>query len=152
MLAAAAGSHARLAELRRALVGAVPPGCAAFALGSLGRHESSALSDLDLAVVYRRGVLDPADAHGAREAVAAALRARPRRRRQDLPQRRRPRRPARRHRRPRRHQRSPHLPRPPAHRGRLAGWPRRRRRDRRAGVRRLHCRRDHPRPLPHLAE
>ncbi|MDC0722952.1 DUF294 nucleotidyltransferase-like domain-containing protein [Nannocystis bainbridge] len=76
VLAAAAGSHARLAELRRALVGAVPPGCAAFALGSLGRHESSALSDLDLAVVYRRGAIAPVDADGAREALAAALRAR----------------------------------------------------------------------------
>lgn len=76
VLAAAAGSQARLAELRRALAGAVPPGCAAFALGSLGRHESSALSDLDLAVVYRRGEVDPLVARDARDAVAAALRAR----------------------------------------------------------------------------
>jgi hypothetical protein len=76
VLAAAHGSHARLAELRRALVGAVPPGCAAFALGSLGRHESSALSDLDLAVVYRRDLIAPDEAARAREVLAAALRAR----------------------------------------------------------------------------
>lgn len=76
VLAAAVGSHARLAGLRRALAGLVPPGCAAFALGSVGRHESSALSDLDLAVVYRRGELGPDAARAAREAVAAVLRQR----------------------------------------------------------------------------
>lgn len=77
VLAAATGSHARLARLRRALAAecVLPPGCAAFALGSLGRYESSALSDLDLAVVYRRGDVDPDEAARARAAVAAVLRA-----------------------------------------------------------------------------
>ena len=74
VLAAAAGSHARLVGLRRALAGALPPGCAAFALGSLGRHESSSLSDLDLAVVYRRDQQGPEVARLARETVATTLR------------------------------------------------------------------------------
>lgn len=74
ILAAASGSHARLVALRRALTGALPPGCAAFALGSLGRHESSSLSDLDLAVVYRRDQHSHDAAQAAREAVAAVLR------------------------------------------------------------------------------
>lgn len=76
VLAAAAGSHARLADLRRELAGALPPGCAAFALGSIGRYESSAASDLDLAVVYRPEQVADADAQAARRRVAAVLRAR----------------------------------------------------------------------------
>lgn len=75
LLAAAAGSQRRLAELRTALAGlALPAGLAAFALGSLGRHESSSASDLDLAVVYRAGGLAFADAQDARARIAEVVR------------------------------------------------------------------------------
>lgn len=73
VLRAAAGSQALLAAIRRELPGALPPGAAAFALGSLGRHEAGAASDLDLAVVYRPGC-DPAEVRGARERLAGRLR------------------------------------------------------------------------------
>lgn len=76
VLAAAADAHARLVALRAGLADALPPGCAAFALGSLGRYESSAASDLDLAVVYQPDRIDPAAAQQARQRLAADLRAR----------------------------------------------------------------------------
>lgn len=76
VLAAAADAHARLVALRAAHADALPPGCAAFALGSLGRHESSPASDLDLAVVYRPEQVDADLAQTARRRLADDLRAR----------------------------------------------------------------------------
>jgi hypothetical protein len=75
VLAAAETSWARLVEIRLALAdAAVPAGLAVFAVGSLGRGEASAESDLDLAAVYLGDDLDAAEA--ARAALVAELRPR----------------------------------------------------------------------------
>ena len=77
VLAAATGSWERLVAIRRALaVLEIPPALAVFAVGSLGRFESSAASDLDFAVVYSAGQVDPAAAASLRHQLAAHLRAR----------------------------------------------------------------------------
>ncbi len=80
LLAAAEGSWARLVDIRRALAelpaSVLPRSVAVFAVGSLGRFESSAASDLDFAVVYA-GTAVPAEvATAARHELVARLRAR----------------------------------------------------------------------------
>ncbi|MBL9101275.1 MAG: hypothetical protein JNL82_09975 [Myxococcales bacterium] len=75
VIAGAAGSWARLVEIRRALAEAgAPADLAVFAVGSLGRFESSTESDLDFAVVYHRDRLALAAAQEARVALAERLR------------------------------------------------------------------------------
>jgi len=77
VLAAAEGSWQRLVEIRRVLaVLAIPRELAVFAVGSLGRFESSAASDLDFAVVYAADALDVQAADAARHELAGQLRAR----------------------------------------------------------------------------
>ena len=77
VLAAAEGSWRRLVDIRRALaVLAIPPELAVFAVGSLGRFESSAASDLDFAVVHARERVAADVADAARRELAAQLRAR----------------------------------------------------------------------------
>lgn len=77
VIAAAEGSWQRLVEIRRALAAlTVPPELAVFAVGSLGRFESSAASDLDFAVVYSMGHLETDAADAARHELAGHLRAR----------------------------------------------------------------------------
>lgn len=77
LLAAATGSWERLIEIRRVLAAlAIPDTLAVFAVGSLGRFESSLASDLDFAVVYAAESLDAATAGAARHALAEQLRAR----------------------------------------------------------------------------
>ncbi|MBK8265710.1 MAG: hypothetical protein IPK80_30825 [Nannocystis sp.] len=76
LLAAAAGSWARLCAARHDLSQETwPEGLAIFALGSLGRLEASPASDLDLAVVYRRGACDHDAAERARPRAVDRLRA-----------------------------------------------------------------------------
>ena len=77
VLAAATGSWERLVAIRRALAAlTIPPALAVFAVGSLGRFESSAASDLDFAVVYSAGRVDADAAATLRHELAAHLRAR----------------------------------------------------------------------------
>ena len=77
VLAAAEGSWQRLVEIRRSLAALeIPRELAVFAVGSLGRFESSAASDLDFAVVYAATTLDPRAADAARHDLAGQLRAR----------------------------------------------------------------------------
>ncbi|MBA3548708.1 MAG: hypothetical protein H0T76_19655 [Nannocystis sp.] len=77
VLAAAEGSWQRLVDIRRTLaVLAIPRELAVFAVGSLGRFESSAASDLDFAVVYAAATLDVHAADAARHELAGQLRAR----------------------------------------------------------------------------
>ena len=77
VLAAAEGSWQRLVEIRRSLAALeIPRELAVFAVGSLGRFESSAASDLDFAVVYAATTLDPEAADAARHDLAGQLRAR----------------------------------------------------------------------------
>ena len=77
VITAAEGSWQRLVEIRRALaVLSIPRELAVFAVGSLGRFESSAASDLDFAVVYAAEVLAVQTADAARHELAAQLRAR----------------------------------------------------------------------------
>jgi hypothetical protein len=77
VLAAAEGSWQRLVEIRRTLaVLAIPRELAVFAVGSLGRFESSTASDLDFAVVYAASALDLQAADAARRELAGQLRAR----------------------------------------------------------------------------
>ena len=77
VLAAAEGSWQRLVEIRRAhAVLVVPRELAVFAVGSLGRFESSAASDLDFAVVYAADTLDAGAAEAARHELAGQLRVR----------------------------------------------------------------------------
>ncbi|EDM81809.1 hypothetical protein PPSIR1_05063 [Plesiocystis pacifica SIR-1] len=63
----------RLANARDDHRGFAERGLAVFALGSLGRHEASPTSDLDLAVLYDGQALDPAEAQRLREAVVDVL-------------------------------------------------------------------------------
>jgi beta-phosphoglucomutase-like phosphatase (HAD superfamily) len=145
---------ARLVEIRRALAGhGFPRELAVFAVGSLGRFESSAASDLDFAVVYSGAAIAPElAATAARHELAAQLRARG----HDVLDKT--------FRAPielgallgdiggeGRQQPAPHLPGPAAHRGRLAGQRRGRGRGHRRDLRRLRPGRDQPRPLPQLA-
>lgn len=77
VLASAEGSWTRLVEIRRALAGhAIPASLAVFAVGSLGRFESSPASDLDFAVVYSGEVLTAEAAAQSRHELAGQLRAR----------------------------------------------------------------------------
>lgn len=77
VLSAAEGSWQRLVEIRRVLaVLSIPRELAVFAVGSLGRFESSTASDLDFAVVYAAESLDVQTADAARHELAAQLRAR----------------------------------------------------------------------------
>ena len=77
LLAAAVGSWQRLVEIRRVLAALPIAGAlAVFAVGSLGRFESSLASDLDFAVVYAADRLDAATAGAARHELAGQLRAR----------------------------------------------------------------------------
>ncbi len=77
VLAAADGSWQRQVEIRRALAGLeIPPTLAVFAVGSLGRFESSAASDLDFAVIYAHQHAAADEASAVRHALAEHLRAR----------------------------------------------------------------------------
>ena len=77
VLAAADGSWQRQVEIRRALAGLeIPPTLAVFAVGSLGRFESSAASDLDFAVIYAHQHAAADEAIAVRHALAEHLRAR----------------------------------------------------------------------------
>lgn len=73
--ASAAGSWVRLVQIRQTLAEAdIPADIGVFAVGSLGRFESSAESDLDFAVVYFGDVVDPDEARRVRQALVATLR------------------------------------------------------------------------------
>ena len=77
LLAAAEGSWQRQVEIRQALAPlAIPRTMAVFAVGSLGRFESSIASDLDFAVVLTPDHTDFAQATELRHALAEHLRAR----------------------------------------------------------------------------
>lgn len=74
VIAGASGSWSRLVEIRRTLAGAgAPADVAVFAVGSLGRFESSAESDLDFAVVFHRDTVAAGAAQEVREALAGRL-------------------------------------------------------------------------------
>lgn len=71
--ASARGTWARLVQIRRTLAGAdIPADIGVFAVGSLGRFESSAESDLDFAVVYF-GEVAAGEAQRVRGELVAAL-------------------------------------------------------------------------------
>jgi hypothetical protein len=73
--AAAGGTWARLVQIRQALAGLhIPADIGVFAVGSLGRFESSAESDLDFAVVYPGHAVATAAAQEVRAALVATLR------------------------------------------------------------------------------
>jgi len=77
VLAAADGSWQRQVEIRQALAGLeIPRALAVFAVGSLGRFESSAASDLDFAVVHARAHATTDEASAVRHALAEHLRGR----------------------------------------------------------------------------
>jgi hypothetical protein len=72
--AAAAGSWARLVEIRQTLAtAAIPADVAVFAVGSLGRFESSAESDLDFAVVVLGETVDAGEAEQVRRRLITSL-------------------------------------------------------------------------------
>ena len=73
--AAASGTWARLVQIRRTLAGLhIPADIGVFAVGSLGRFESSAESDLDFAVVYVGREIATETAQEVRAALVATLR------------------------------------------------------------------------------
>lgn len=78
VIAAVEGSWARLVEIRRALaeLPGIPRELAVFAVGSLGRFESSPASDLDFAVVHSGAAIAAEPAAAVRHELAAQLRAR----------------------------------------------------------------------------
>ncbi len=77
VLAAADGSWQRQVEIRQALAPlAIPRTMAVFAVGSLGRFESSLASDLDFAVVFTAHSARAEQAATVRHALAEHLRAR----------------------------------------------------------------------------
>ncbi|MEZ4426261.1 MAG: hypothetical protein R3A51_01065 [Nannocystaceae bacterium] len=75
VVAASDTSWAKIDAARRQLARLHAPGLACFALGSVGRLESSAISDLDLAVVQVDPSRDAAACERDRDDVIASLRA-----------------------------------------------------------------------------
>ena len=74
ILAAADLSRRRIAHAREAIASLPAPGAAAIALGSLGRHECSDGSDLDLAWLHDGSAIDTRSTSEHRHAVVSALR------------------------------------------------------------------------------
>lgn len=73
--ASATGTWARLVQIRQTLATSdIPADIGVFAVGSLGRFESSAESDLDFAVVYLGEVVAAAEAKRVRDELVAILR------------------------------------------------------------------------------